>query len=408
MKTTRGFQTWRRLAGAAQSLLYLALPFVTVGGESALRLDVPGARLHALGFTLRLGEAFPVLAATLAVSGAFLLVTLLYGRVWCGWSCPQTLLSDLTDWLVPLPRKLQPRWRRPAGLIAAAVVSAVFSAATLWYFVPPMEFLGRLADGTLGGVLSASWLVVGLLLFADVVLLRQVFCSTACPYAKLQGVLFDRSTLVIGYDARRDDDCVDCGACVRVCPTGIDIRDGLQMECIACAKCVDACRPIMAKLKRPADLVGYFHGEPGTPPRRLRPATLAVGALTAAALAALVASLAGRALVAISAEATAGFPPRRTPDGHAVNAFDVDLENHGRAAVVVALAATGSPGARIAVRPAEVTLAPGEERRVRLLATAAGLPAGRSRAALLAEVRAGADVVERREVPLSFAVPEAR
>ena len=119
--------------------------------------------------------------------------------------------------------------------------------------------------------------MLGAILFLDLGFVRGRFCATTCPYAKLQGVLFDRSTLVVAYDERRDAECIDCLACVRVCPTGIDIRDGLQAECIACAQCVDACAPILAKFGRPT-LVDYFWGAPGGRPRFLRPVVLALGA----------------------------------------------------------------------------------------------------------------------------------
>ncbi len=95
------FRRWRWIAGAAQGVVALGLPFLSVGGESALRLDVAAGRLHAFGAAFAIDEAFVVLAATLLVTSAFLLVTLVLGRVWCGWACPQTVLGDLTRWIVP-------------------------------------------------------------------------------------------------------------------------------------------------------------------------------------------------------------------------------------------------------------------------------------------------------------------
>jgi cytochrome c oxidase accessory protein FixG len=420
--TTRPFQRWRRLAGAGQALLVLGLPFLSVGGESALRLDVPGGQLHVLGATLLIDEAFTVLAAVLFLAAAFLLVTVLFGRVWCGWSCPQTVLGDLTALVAPPsgsgraargPRsgRTGSRWRRPLGFALVAAVSALFSAATLWYFVPPQEFFRRLAAGALGPVVAGAWAVLGAGLFLDLAFVRATFCATVCPYAKLQGVLFDASTLVVAYDARRAADCVDCGACVRVCPTGIDIRAGLQLECLACAACIDACTPIMAKLRRAPDLVGYFHGAPGAARRLVRPATVALGLATAATLAALVAVIAGREMVGLVATTDAGYAARRTPDGRAVNAYAVALENRARTPVFVALAlapaAAAAGGSDVSVRPAAVALAAGEHRQLRLIATARGLPAGRAPAVLTVEVRAGRRVVERRSTQVSIQVPEA-
>jgi cytochrome c oxidase accessory protein FixG len=402
------FRAWRWLAFGGQALVILGLPFVRIGGESALRLDIPSGRLHAFGASLAVDEAFVVLAATLFLTALFLLVTLLFGRAWCGWSCPQTVLGDLTAWIEADPRGRPRPWRRAAGVAVTAAVSAVAGANLLWYFVPPEEFLGRLAAGTLGPVLGWGWAATAGILFLDLALLRQTFCATVCPYAKLQGVLFDRHTLVVAYDARRDADCIDCLACVRVCPTRIDIRDGLQMECIACAACVDACAPIMAKLGRAPDLVGYFHGEPGGARRLSRPGTWALGATTALALALLVGAARDRALVAATVSADPGFTPRAVASGGVVNAFVLVLESRSRARGEVRLTLDpGVAGATVTLRPDRVTLAPGEIRRLRVVATAVGLGApGTRRAGLTTDFRADGTSPERRTVPLSLVVPE--
>jgi cytochrome c oxidase accessory protein FixG len=414
--TTRGsFRPWRRAAGAAQAVLMLGLPFVRVGGESALRLDVPAGRLHAFGASYAIDEAFVVLAATLFLTAAFLLVTLLFGRVWCGWACPQTVLGDFLTGgrgeAAPPRPPLAPGQPHPAApalahFVRVGVLSAVVSASIVWWFVSPYDFARRLAAGDLGPVVAGSWAALFVLLFLDLTLLGARFCATACPYAKLQGVLFDRSTLVVAYDARRAADCVDCGACVRVCPTGIDIREGLQAECIACARCIDACTPIMARLRRAPDLVGYFHGEPGGKPRLLRPAALALGAGTLATAALLAAVVAARAVLDLSALPDFSFAARRTPEGRAVNAYSVALENHARAPVTVGLALR-APGADVVVRPERVSLGPGERRQVRVVATSAGLAPGRVQGTLTADVSRDGAFVERRSQQLALDVPEA-
>jgi cytochrome c oxidase accessory protein FixG len=398
------FRRRRRIAFAAQAAVALGLPFLRIGGESALRLDVPAGKLHAFGAAFAVDEAFVVLAATLLVTAAFLLATLVLGRVWCGWACPQTVLGELTRWVEPERRARPRRWRRPLGFVAVAVVSVVVAADLVWYFVPPVPFLRGVLAGTLGPVAGGAWAVLSAVLFLDLAFLRTTFCATACPYAKLQGVLFDRDTLVVAYDARRAADCVDCGACVRVCPTGIDIRRGLQMECIACAECVDACEPVMRRLRRPPDLVGYFRGEPGRRARWIRPGVVALGVATAACAALLVGVVATRELLDLSAVRELGFSPRRTPDGAAVGAYSVALENHGRAPVTVALS-LAAPGGAVALRPEAVPLAAGERRQVRVLATARGLPPGEATGELSAVARRGSEVVSRRSQPVPLVIP---
>ncbi len=398
--TTRRIGPARRWAGFVQAAVFLGLPFVTVRGESALRFDVPSLRLHVLGATLWMDEFFVVLLATLAFAFVFLLVTFVWGRVWCGWSCPQTILGDFTQ---ALQAERARKKRRPARLALAwatvALVALVFSAATLWYFVPPAEFFARLVQRDLGPVLAGSWAVLGATLFLDLGFVRGRFCATTCPYAKLQGVLFDRATLVVAYDERRDAECIDCLACVRVCPTGIDIRDGLQAECIACAQCVDACAPILARYGKPT-LVDYFFGAPGERPRLVRP--LVVGLAVASVLAiggtVLAAVDAGRASLDLTAAFSSRFTPRLGPDGRVVNAYDVALENRGRRTVTLRLALTPVHG-QARVSPEEVSLAPGEHRRVFLVASASDLGPGPMVEAQLSATEPGGGTV-RAQVPM--------
>jgi cytochrome c oxidase accessory protein FixG len=407
MTSRWSFLKWRRIAAAAQALVILGLPFVTVGGESALRLDVPAGRLHAFGASYAVDEALVVLAGTLLLTFGFLLVTLLLGRVWCGWACPQTVFGDLTRLVEPDRRRKPRRWRRPVGFALVGLVSAVAAANLVWYFVSPQEFFRRIAAGTLGPWVAGSWATLFAILFLDLAFLRGRFCATACPYAKLQGVLFDRSTLVVAYDRSRDADCVDCGACVRVCPTAIDIRHGLQMQCIACAECIDACEPVMRRLKRRPNLVGYFFGEPGGRPRLGRPASVGLAAATAASLALLVAVVAGRTLLDVNAMAEAAFAPRRGEDGRVVNAYQVSLANHGRGPLSVALELR-APGAETVLRPAAVSLAPGERRQVRVVASTRGLESpGRVPAELVAVAEAAPGRARRQVAPVSIVVPEA-
>ena len=400
---------WRRLVGAVLAITAVGLPFVHVGGESALRFDIPSLRLHFFGTSIWMNEFFVVLAGTLFLVFLFLLVTLAFGRIWCGWMCPQTVLSEYTRFFL--------RWRQRGGapaLIAHAAVLGlclVVGASALWYFIEPVEMMRRLFAGTLPPAAWATWALLSWALYVDLSFVRQRFCTGVCPYAKIQGALFDAGTLVVAYDRRREADCVDCGACARVCPTGIDIRGGLQTECIACGQCIDACEPIMRRLGRPPKLVGWFFGEPGHPRRLRRPAVVALATTAAASFVLTIGVAASRTPLDLVVSPSQAFTPRRAASGQAVNAFQLALENRSRSAMEVRL---GLEVADIVfdVRPAVVQLLPGEHRRLTVVAEGAvpGPPRrieASFRAAFQTTASAGAAAmqVERR---VAFVNPEER
>jgi len=398
-------QRYRRAAGAAQAILFVGLPFLRVGGESALRFDVPSLTLHVFGASVGVGELFVTLPAVIFLTLLLLLVTVSLGRAWCGWSCPQTVLGDLTRLVQPWPGRVPRPWRRAGGFALTALVSLLFGAATVWYFVPATEFLGDLAAGRLGPVASGAWALLSLVLFLDLALVRGRFCATACPYARLQGVLYDAHTLTIAYDQGRDADCIDCGACVRCCPTGIDIRDGAQMECIACAECIDACRPIMIKLKRKTDLVGYFFGEPGRARRLVRPATVGLLVATVLSFAVTVAAAGSVAGLDLTVVVDSGFAPRRAADGRAVAAYVVSLENRTAGPLRLRLAMT-APGLEVALRPSEVALEAGQHLRLRVVAESHG-PGGKRDATFTATAEGAGGRAMVRSSRAYLAVPES-
>jgi cytochrome c oxidase accessory protein FixG len=390
-------RTWRRLAEAAQALLVLGLPFLRVRGESALRFDVPTLRLHAFGAVIWMDELLVVLALSFFLLFAFLLLTVLFGRLWCGWACPQTALVDLSGFLQRA--RARGGWRAALGWAAVALASALVGANLLWYFVEPGEFFRRAAAFSLGPVLGWSWAVLAGLVFVDLGWWRQRFCATTCPYAKLQGALLDRNSLVIAYDSRRAADCVECKACVRVCPVGIDIRDGLQAACTSCGECVDACAPIMARLRRPPKLVGYFFGAPGTARRLLRPGVAALAVLTAASLALTVAVAAERSPLELTVTSSADAAPHRLPSGETFQAVAIALENRGREALALRLS-LAVPGVTAQLRPDAIRLAPGEHRVVRVAVTARGVEPAPVTGALAAEVEGHPELRAVRAVTL--------
>ncbi len=253
-------QPFRRATEILQALLILGLPFIRAHGESAFRFDLTTFRLYIFGSTIWLNEFFLVLVATIFLTLLIVLVTVVFGRVWCGWLCPQTVLIDFTPFM---DRAKKRSVVYKAGATAATLAISILVAASLiWYFISPYEFLPSLAKGTLGATVWGFWVALTVIVFLNYAVLRHTWCATVCPYAKIQSVLFDRNTLIIELDPRRADECIDCMSCVRACPTGIDIRRGLDAACINCAECIDACSDVMERKNKPG-LIRYAFGPGG-------------------------------------------------------------------------------------------------------------------------------------------------
>ncbi|HEY5764781.1 MAG TPA: 4Fe-4S dicluster domain-containing protein [Candidatus Deferrimicrobiaceae bacterium] len=230
------WQKRRRIAALLQAAAILALPFVTIGGESAFRFDIPGMRLYLFGSVLWIDEFYLVLAGTLFLLLLGIGITVIFGRIWCGWLCPQTVLPELAAWIADrLPGRIR-RWSARAVLLP---LTAVVSFSLILYFLPPEEaFRSLFRSKIVTGFFLVQWGILYVMLGP----IGPRFCRTVCPYSMLQNALFDGETLVIGFDGERAAECMRCDLCFYVCPVEIDIKKGLTRECIACAECIDACR----------------------------------------------------------------------------------------------------------------------------------------------------------------------
>jgi len=251
--------TWKRyrtVAALAEALLIIGLPFLRMRGESALRFDIPTLRLYLFGKVIWMQEFFVVFLVLLTLMLLFIFITNLLGRVWCGWLCPQTVLLDIGQ--------KSGMMRSRISLILPHVIlfplSMVVAASLIWYFVSPYDFFSIMSGKTKSPAVPWFFFSMTAIVYLDLEFLGRRFCRTVCPYAKLQSTLFDRNTLVVEFDGARADKCMGCDKCVRVCPVGIDIKNGLQMECIACAQCIDACRS-MTEPRGVKSLIGYTFGE---------------------------------------------------------------------------------------------------------------------------------------------------
>ena len=298
---SRGFWTRaRRISAWFLIVIYLGLPWVPVGGYPAVFLDIAERRFHLFGYTLAFQDVWLLFFGITGLGFSLFFITSLLGRVWCGWACPQTVFLDhvfrrVERWIegdALARRQLDAApWtgvkviKRTLKQMVFVLLAAVITHLFLAYFVsiPKLWQMMHEAPG-------ANWSAFLFVAFATAIVyfnfawFREQLCLVICPYGRLQSVLLDDHSLVIGYDSKRGEPrgkagtpdagaCVDCNRCVQVCPTGIDIRQGLQIECIACAACVDACDDVMDKLNRPRGLVRYDSttGFSGGRTRWLRP-----------------------------------------------------------------------------------------------------------------------------------------
>ena len=232
------WRRFRRAAGLLQALLITGLPFLVINGQSALRFDIPQLKLYFFGSVIWIKELYLILFAVLFFLLFIISITAVFGRIWCGWLCPQTVLLDLSESISRLFGGLPRRWLQRIVLLP---FSALVSLTILWYFVPPVKTMQSLfSDALITGFFLVQWAVI----YAELAFMGRKFCTTICPYAMMQNALFDRYTLVIEYDRSREDECMKCHDCVKACPVGIDIKEGLQTDCIACAECIDACAAV--------------------------------------------------------------------------------------------------------------------------------------------------------------------
>ncbi len=296
------FATWRAILAVVLTTIYVALPWIQINGNPALFLDVANRQFHYFGLTFLGQDMWIAFFILTGIGFCLFYTTALLGRVWCGWACPQTVLLDIA-------RRID-RWtegnaatrrnfhkgamtfsktvRRAAKHILYALFSLLLAHVLLSYFVsiPRLYSMMTHAPGENWSAFAFVFLISAALWF-NLAWFREQFCIVLCPYGRLQSALLDSDSLVVGYDVKRGEprghkgtegagDCVDCFRCVQVCPTGIDIRQGLQLECIGCTACIDACDSVMEKIKRPTGLIRYDsrHGFQGKPTRWLRPRVL--------------------------------------------------------------------------------------------------------------------------------------
>lgn len=289
-KVTGKWTTYRRYVGYLLVAILFVLPWLRINGLPVLQIDVLHRRFIILGQIFWPQDFYLVFLGMLIAVISVALFTVAYGRLFCGWICPQTIFMEhifrRIEYWIDGDRNEQLRLKKSGwtaeklgkrflknGLFV--LISFVISNTFLMYLIGTEEWLRIVTDGPkahMSGFIGI-WLFTGVFFFVFAWFREQV-CIIVCPYGRLQGVLLDRNSLVIAYDRIRGEvrsyfkksedrekagkgDCVDCGLCVQVCPTGIDIRNGTQLECTSCTACIDACDSIMDRFGMERGLIRY-------------------------------------------------------------------------------------------------------------------------------------------------------
>ena len=286
----------RYWAYAVATIIALAMPWITIGGNHLFLLSFDQKKLHLAGIAFDMQELYlmPFLLMLLFI-GIFA-VTAVGGRAWCGWACPQTIFrviyrDGIETKLLGLHKRIKNKQKTPdmskgenqikkvIAILLWTILSFVAAADFLWFFVPPEDFFRYLSNPSEHLMLVGILIGIALFIVIDVVFIKEDFCVYICPYSRVQSVLYDEDTVMAVYDPIRGGDiyqghgyerekvyekkkellsviptaeCTTCESCVTVCPTHIDIRKGLQLECINCLECVDACTSVMGALGKPS------------------------------------------------------------------------------------------------------------------------------------------------------------
>lgn len=345
----------RRIFGVLLIGIYVLLPWIPINGSPAVFLDVEHRMFHLFGLTLVPQDLWVMFFAITGLGFSLFFITALLGRLWCGWACPYTVFLDhifrrIERWIegdATARRQLDAApWtagkitKRVAKQMLFAAIAAVIAHVFLSYFVSMPRLYGFMQEGPLQHATA-----FGVVVFLTLVLwfcfgwFREQFCIIMCPYGRLQSALTDDDTINIGYDGLRGEPrgpkgkstgaCVDCLRCVQVCPTGIDIRNGLQLECIGCAACIDACDDIMTKLERPKGLIRYdsFNGFSKRARRLLRPRVYAYCCLAALGLGALTLVAGGKARPFTASVSRVGSMPFQSDGSSVRNLYQIRVLN---------------------------------------------------------------------------------
>jgi cytochrome c oxidase accessory protein FixG len=370
------FRNLRMVGGAALFLLYFGTVWLSWNGRQAVWWNLPERKFHIFGATYW-PQDFVLLSAVLIIAAfGLFFITVFAGRVWCGYTCPQSVFTWVFMWaekvtegdrnqrmkLDKSPMTARKFLRKLAKHGIWVGVSLLTAITFVGYFTPIRELIPELFTLQAGGW-AIFWVgFFTLATYGNAGYLREQVCIYMCPYARFQSVMFDQDTLIVSYDPRRGEhrgprrkdadykaeglgDCIDCKMCVQVCPTGIDIRDGLQVECIGCAACIDACDSIMEKMDYPKGLISYTteHNLSGQKTQLLRPRLIGYALALLAMLSLFVWAVASRSLVELDVLKDRVLY-RENEEGRIENVYTLKIMNKAQREVTYVIEADGLDG----------------------------------------------------------------
>ncbi len=427
------FQRRRLITAWSLIALFTVIPYLRRNGKPLMLFDVPAREFTLFGTTFLPTDTLFLMLLLVGIFVTIFLLTAIFGRVWCGWACPQTVYMEFVyrpiERLFEGSRAQQMKldreggnFRRALKYVAFFFVSVFLAHTFLAYFVGverlfvwvrqspfehPTAFL--VMAGTAG------------LMMLDFAYFREQVCLVMCPYGRLQSVLLDDRSMIVGYDTKRGEsrgtmgvrrktepaagawgDCVDCSACVTTCPTGIDIRNGLQMECIGCTQCIDACDNVMTRLGKPRGLIRYSSqaGLAGKAGRVLRPRVIIYPLILVLVFGLLGISLAKKTTADVTLLRGLGSPFNLLPDGEITNQIRVKIVNRSGEPRSYTFAVEGFEGMELIAPENPVDVAPSDTETTAFFAKLPPTAFVKGRLPITVHVTDGVDYDERFEYTL--------
>ncbi len=348
---------WRTAVSVFLLAILFGTPFVKINGQPLLLLNIIERKFVIFGMPFWPQDFYIFMVATITIVVFVVLFTVVFGRLWCGWACPQTIFMEMIfrkiEYLIEgnaaAQRKLNAAPMSAEKFFKKALKHGIFFALSVLLsniflaYIIGIEDLKELITSSPAEHLT-GFLVM--LLFSAAfywvyAFFREQICTMVCPYGRLQGVLLDKKTIVVAYDFLRGEprkkgkktegagDCVDCNMCVDVCPTGIDIRNGTQLECVNCTACIDACNGVMDKVKRPRGLIRYDSYEGIQKGTKLSFSARIMGysAILLILLTALILLFTNRSALDATVLRTPGVLFQELPDGRLSNLYNIKVVN---------------------------------------------------------------------------------